>query len=423
MGLGTTQPPEAPSPRRPSWWDSARRQTDVIRWTGRAGWAALALAVALLVVWALPAWVVRGERLAGPARQGEMAAVRTALIALLVAGATARGVAYTARTFRLSKTAYLTERFQKASEQLGSQSPIVSVAAVLALARLADEWEENRQECIDVLCAMLRSPPHTDEALAAEHDDVRRTALRVIVDHLQPTAMPSWRGRNLRLAGAQLRDADFSGVEFSDGTVSLGATFIERACFDDAVFSGACVDFQGASFPEEGVTFQRCRFRAGSVRFDEVEFTGPTLFDNAEFSAAGVVNFSSVWLGSGGETSFRYVTFLGSAPFAETRFESGVWFDHARFRAGATFDGAKFDGPVSFAGAEFTGGMLSFGILPDEKHTTFAAAVDFADATFRSTEVSLRGALGNGKLITHLFDGANPPRLREGETRPNLVRD
>lgn len=52
----------------------------------------------------------------------------------------------------------LTERFASAAGQLGDQQPAVRLAGVHAMARLADDWDEQRQTCIDVLCAYLRLP-------------------------------------------------------------------------------------------------------------------------------------------------------------------------------------------------------------------------------------------------------------------------
>jgi hypothetical protein len=51
-----------------------------------------------------------------------------------------------------------TERFSTAAEQLGHDKPAVRLAGVYAMARLADDWNEQCQTCIDVLCAYLRMP-------------------------------------------------------------------------------------------------------------------------------------------------------------------------------------------------------------------------------------------------------------------------
>src|SRR5947209_8019958 len=52
----------------------------------------------------------------------------------------------------------LSKRYQDAAGQLGHDSAAVRLAGVYAMARLADEWIEQRQTCINVLCAYLRMP-------------------------------------------------------------------------------------------------------------------------------------------------------------------------------------------------------------------------------------------------------------------------
>jgi hypothetical protein len=53
----------------------------------------------------------------------------------------------------------LNERFATAAEELGEDKPpAVRLAGTHALAGLADDWPENRQTCVDILCAYLRLP-------------------------------------------------------------------------------------------------------------------------------------------------------------------------------------------------------------------------------------------------------------------------
>src|SRR5580658_9332253 len=67
------------------------------------------------------------------------------------------------RTLAEQRTRTLNERFATAAGQLGSDKPpAVRLAGVYAMAGLADDWEENRQTCVDVLCAYLRMPYEPD---------------------------------------------------------------------------------------------------------------------------------------------------------------------------------------------------------------------------------------------------------------------
>jgi hypothetical protein len=95
------------------------------------------------------------------------------------------------------RTRVLNERFTATTAQLGHDQAAVRLAGVHAMAGLADDWEENRQTCIDVLCAYLRIPYEPDPgegAAAAERlafrasREVRHTVIRVIAAHLKGDA-------------------------------------------------------------------------------------------------------------------------------------------------------------------------------------------------------------------------------------------
>src|SRR4051812_3714147 len=53
-------------------------------------------------------------------------------------------------------TKLFNERFGKAAEQLAAEQYAVKLAGAYAMAKLADDWDEGRQTCINVLCANLR---------------------------------------------------------------------------------------------------------------------------------------------------------------------------------------------------------------------------------------------------------------------------
>jgi uncharacterized protein YjbI with pentapeptide repeats len=199
------------------------------------------------------------------------------------------------RTLAEQRTRTLNERFATAADQLGSDKPAVRLAGVYAMAGLADDWEENRQTCVDVLCAYLRMPYEPDPGQdAAEPQrlafqasrEVRHTVTRAITAHLKNDAAVSWQGSDFDFTGVVFDGGDFSDAQFSGGTVS----------FSDAQFSGT-VRFFGAQFSGGTVNFQRARFSGGTVYFNDARFSGGTVyFDNAQFSG-GEVDFSMarVW--------------------------------------------------------------------------------------------------------------------------------
>jgi hypothetical protein len=230
------------------------------------------------------------------------------------------------RTLAQQRDRTLNERFATAADRLGSDKPpAVRLAGVHAMAGLADDWSENRQTCIDILCAYLRLPyaPDPDEdadpgerATYRAHREVRYTVIRLIRDHLREGAPVSWEGLNLDFTGVVFDGGDFTGAVFSGGKVH----------FSSAVFSGGRVNFSDAVFSGGAVSFGLARFSGSRVDFAYARFSDGEVSIGAEFS--------------GGEVSFH------SAEF------SGGWVD---------FGGAKFSGGrVDFGEGRFSGGEVSF---------------------------------------------------------------
>ncbi len=284
------------------------------------------------------------------------------------------------RTLEEQRTRTLNERFATAAGQLGDDKPpAVRLAGVYAMAGLADDWFENQQTCVDVLCGYLRMPYEPDPGQDAPEPErlafrasreVRHTVIRVITAHLQKDryAATSWRGLNFDFTGAVFDGGDFAGAVFSGGEVS----------FDRAVFSGGEVDFGGAEFSDRGavsfvhagfsgsaVSFDYARFSGGQVRFVHAEFSGGQVRLGAVFSS-GEVDFGGAVF-SGGAVSFVHAGFSGSA----VRFFGAEFSD----RGAVSFDRAVFSGgTVSFVHAGFSGGTVDFG-----RAWFYGGTVEFSD--------------------------------------------
>ena len=279
------------------------------------------------------------------------------------------------RTLAEQRTRTLNERFDTVAGQLGSDKPpAVRLAAVYAMAGLADDWQDHRQMCVDVLCGYLRMPyepgPGDDapveKRLAFQASrEVRHTVIRVITAHLNGTAPVSWCGLNFDFAGAVFDGGDFSGAKLSGGTVN----------FSNAEFSGGTVNFAGAKFSGAMVDFAGAKISGGTVGFGYAGFSGgPVNFSSAKFSGAAVHFFHSKFTGespkftgadtSGGMVFFHAAEFSGgTVSFSRAEFSSEpVDFAGAKFSGGTVgFAGAEFSGgTVGFAGAEFAGGTVDF---------------------------------------------------------------
>ncbi|WP_331740100.1 pentapeptide repeat-containing protein (plasmid) [Streptomyces albidoflavus] len=221
-----------------------------------------------------------------------------------------------------------TERFSKAVEQLGADSPAVQLGGVHSLAGLADDAPDNnmRQTCIDVLCAYLQLPftpdPGDDPAHRLERDHylalrkVRHTILRLIGDHYRRPqgTYRSWQGCDLDLSGVVIDYGvlmDFSDANFSGGRVSFvfasfsgGAVSFDRASFSGgevafnfASFSDGMVFFNGARFSGGSVTFRGAMFSGGRVTFEDATGPSPEGLMRAAFSAppAATVTVPPAW--------------------------------------------------------------------------------------------------------------------------------
>ena len=126
----------------------------------------------------------------------------------------------------------LAERFVKVTGQMRDGQAAVQLAGAYAMAELADEWVENRQLCIDALCAYLRGPLEPDPhggATGAEQPESRgggevsNAVIRLIAERLREDAAVSWQGANLDFSGVIFDGGDFSGAVFSGGTVNFSS--------------------------------------------------------------------------------------------------------------------------------------------------------------------------------------------------------
>ncbi|MGB7797799.1 MAG: hypothetical protein WBL53_16320 [Pseudonocardiaceae bacterium] len=74
----------------------------------------------------------------------------------------------------------LAQRYTTAADQVGHEKAAVRLAGIYAMARLADDWEEQRQVCINVLCSYLRMPYEPDPA-SDKHREGEREVRHTII--------------------------------------------------------------------------------------------------------------------------------------------------------------------------------------------------------------------------------------------------
>ncbi|MFD6158384.1 pentapeptide repeat-containing protein [Nocardia sp. NPDC060256] len=297
------------------------------------------------------------------------------------------------------------ERFGAAAAQLGAADVAVRIAGVYAMAAVADESRGlRRQQCIDVLCGYLRLPydpghgasgrtklvvkaprvehgqlrPETEEHIEYRQNDreVRKTIVRVIVQHLRPTAEYSWSANDFDFRTAHLETPDFSSVTFAGACLFENTTFSGTTRFGEARFSGT-TRFEDATFSGDA-WFERTTF-SGPTEFGGVSFSGTTWFGGARFSAitrferttfSGPTKFGSAKFSD--ITQFEDATFTGAAGFEHTTFSSGVWFERTTFSDTTRFESTTFSGPALFNGATFSGTARFVGVNFGTKPISFA---------------------------------------------------
>jgi hypothetical protein len=212
------------------------------------------------------------------------------IIAALIAGAI--GVWTSRYTIRKSlghqQVQLFNQRFSTAADKLGHEQAATRLAGLYALAGLADDWKEQRQMCIDVLCSYLRLPYEPDPSSSnyrRGEREVRRTMIRVIRDHLRPGfSLESWANCNFSFEGATFDCGDLTGARFTGGNVS----------FHEALFVSGTFHFSRVVFSGANVWFTRAKFAGANVKFDDSRFlSGDVTFEGATCTR-GIVSFKNV---------------------------------------------------------------------------------------------------------------------------------
>lgn len=175
-------------------------------------------------------------------------------------------------TFEEQRTRILSERLRAAAKTLDSNEPrTAQLAGVHAMAELADDWEEERQACVNVLCAYLRGQ---ENRAFLDNRDVGHAIIRVITEHLRKDKGFLWEDLEFDFTSAVFNGADFSGIRIHEGTM----------IFDNVEFASGMVSFHGAKFSKSTLNFRGARFTDGTVSFDRANFFEAAInFQAAQF--------------------------------------------------------------------------------------------------------------------------------------------
>lgn len=261
--------------------------------------ATLLVAIGAVCATGFSAWLLRktGRETSKAAADSAAAAKKSAGAAETSADASQRSAkaaedsvalsAETARTSGIRSDAEaLSKRYQEAASQLGHNKAAVRLAGVYAMARLADDWPEERQTCVDVLCAYLRLPWATPSA-SDEDFQVRSTIWSTINRHIgDGFAGESWSALRFDFSGATLLGVFLEKGTFTGEVIFDGATFIGFENFiSEMTFAGRTGFFRADV--------------AGGLGLIKIKVTGKLLMTKLKQSGKpGYVAFDFTELGS-----------------------------------------------------------------------------------------------------------------------------
>jgi Pentapeptide repeats (8 copies) len=229
----------------------------------------LTVVAVALVVWLLPSVLTRRPMIVdAAARQTAIANARTGLAVTLAALGAAGGLAYTARTYRLTREGHLTDRYTAAVEQLGSDKIEVRLGGLYALGRLMRDSPGDQPSIMDVVTAYIRqhAPPRSASGEDAPLQDEKRpddedsfheftedlylsllqagrpaadvqAALTVLAQRTPVATERSVELQGKDLAGAWLRGADLRRAEID--WVDLSGANLRNANLTGALLIGA----------------------------------------------------------------------------------------------------------------------------------------------------------------------------------------
>ena len=276
----------------------------------------------------------------------------------------------------LDQSTSLRDRYTITAEQLGHDSAAIRLAGVYALASLADDWhdfgnDDERQVCVDLLCAYLRTA-RSAERIDRQEENVRSAIIDVLAGRSRKRSDGMdgpWVGLRFALFGADLTRANLAGANLSSANLT------------------------GANLSSAGLV---------GVNLTRVDLVGANLASAFLFGANLTgANLTNANLNSANLTSMN----LGAAQLRSTLAEANL--------TGASLVGAHL------TGANLTGARLTCAKLTN----TNLVGANLTDAILLEADLSgadLSGAdLTGANLILANLDGAN----LDGANLTNAIYD
>ncbi|WP_458107959.1 pentapeptide repeat-containing protein [Arthrobacter sp. R3-55] len=242
---------------------------------------------------------------------------------------------------KLRSTEHYDERFAKAAEMLGAENAATRLGGVYALAALGDEWSENRQQCVDLLCGYMRSPVPTNSTEKTPYVTAPKLAQRSLLSRPEIVAHPSkhdrasYRAERQRVGDEYDLHARSDEVEVRRAILASIARGTRRSLDDPRTWSNMSFDLSRCFI--EALDFSNCIFQK-KVDFNASIFHGNTNLREATFGANaqfdGCLFMGRTWLSKvtfQGNAWFRASEFLKEVRCGGTKFQSGTMFSFTNF--------------------------------------------------------------------------------------------
>lgn len=240
-----------------------------------------------------------------------------------------------ANQFDLAEQGQITDRFNRAIEQLGKEEAAIRLGGIYSLERVASDSEKDRRHIVEVLCSFIRDQM-SETPKGNRLPTYIQTAMSVLTDASRGNSLQGEHQYNLRgvwlvnaeLSGAYLRGADLANADLS--AVDLSEANLENAELAHVSFVGANLvkgrmanaklrraDLRGATL--SGADLQDAELHY--AKLDGANLTGARLRD-ADFFKAELkdVDFSGANL----QEAYLSGADLSGARFVDTKLHGAV---------------------------------------------------------------------------------------------------
>jgi uncharacterized protein YjbI with pentapeptide repeats len=201
--------------------EAVRQRFHQRRWLFLSYLGLVAIVGVAAVIWVLPSVLIRHPHIDSAAQRHQaIAATRTGLVAGLAAIGAAGGLAYTARTYRLSREGHITDRYSKAVEQLGDENIEVRLGGIYALERLMRDSPADQPTIMETLAAYVRQrAPRYAPTSSRLPEDVQ--AILTVLGRRHPVVGEGQINlSNTELTGANLTEVNLTEVNLTEANLT-----------------------------------------------------------------------------------------------------------------------------------------------------------------------------------------------------------